>query len=108
MKNFLEKGLVMQIIATAAITGGTVQKVGDIIGVAVTDAKVDEPVAIDIVGVFTDLPKSAGAAFGVGDKLYWDATAGNFTKIASGNTLAGHAWLAANASSTTCVVRLSN
>ena len=98
----------MQIIAGGAITGGTVQKVGDIIGVAVTDAKADEPVAIDIVGVFTDLPKVAGTSFAAGDKLYWDATAGNFTKTATNNTLAGHAWQAATSAATTCVVRLSN
>lgn len=43
----------------------------------------------------SEAPKAAGAAWSVGDALYWDDTAKNFTKTASGNTLCAYALAAA-------------
>jgi predicted RecA/RadA family phage recombinase len=45
-------------------------------------------------GVF-ELTKAAGAAWAVGDKLYWDDTAKAVTKTATSNTLIGAATAAA-------------
>ena len=39
----------------------------------------------------SNAPKASGAAWSIGDALYWDATAKNFTKTSSGNTLCGFA-----------------
>lgn len=39
----------------------------------------------------SNAPKAAGAAWAIGDALYWDATAKAFTKTTSGNTLCGFA-----------------
>ena len=42
-------------------------------------------------GVYDGVPKAAGAAWAIGDILYWDNTAGNFTKTATNNTRVGSA-----------------
>lgn len=39
----------------------------------------------------SDAPKAAGAAWSIGDSLYWDDTAKNFTKTSASNTLCGYA-----------------
>lgn len=39
----------------------------------------------------TRAPKASGAAWSLGDALYWDATNKVFTKTTSGNTLCGFA-----------------
>lgn len=39
----------------------------------------------------SNAPKASGAAWAIGDALYWDATAKNLTKTSSGNTLCGFA-----------------
>lgn len=48
----------------------------------------------------SDAPKAAGAAWAVGDALYWDASAKAFTKTSTANTACGYA-LAAAASADT-------
>ena len=48
----------------------------------------------------SDAPKAAGAAWSVGDALYWDDVAKAFTKTSAGNVLCGYA-LAAAASADT-------
>ena len=45
----------------------------------------------------SDAPKTTGEAWAVGQKLYWDATAGKFTTTATDNTLCGYALQAAAA-----------
>jgi predicted RecA/RadA family phage recombinase len=51
-------------------------------------------------------PKVAGTAFAPGDKCYWDAAAGNITKVTSGNTLCGMCLEAAALADTTIVFML--
>lgn len=43
----------------------------------------------------SDVPKATGAAWSVGDALYWDDAAKNFTKTSAGNTACGYALAAA-------------
>lgn len=50
--------------------------------------------------LISDAPKAAGAAWSVGDALYWDDTAKNFTKTSSANTLCGYALSAAASADT--------
>jgi predicted RecA/RadA family phage recombinase len=48
-----------------------------------------------IAGKVINAPKATGAAWAIGDKLYWDAGNSAFTKTSSGNTLCGVAGAAA-------------
>jgi len=89
-KNYIQEGDVLDHIAAAAIASGDVVRMGKRIGVAVADiaSGASGPVAVE--GVF-NLPKVATQAPAQGALLYWDATAGNLTTTATGNTLAGYA-----------------
>lgn len=52
--------------------------------------------------------KAAGAAWAVGDKLYWDATAKAFTATSTGNTLCGYALQPAASADTVAPIFLFN
>jgi predicted RecA/RadA family phage recombinase len=60
---------------------------------------------VETAGVFT-LPKATGAAWAVGDLLYYDGTAHNITKTSSGNTKIGVATAVAASGDTTGNVKL--
>lgn len=94
MNNFIQNGDVLTVIAPADVVSGQIVKVGQLIGVAVTDAKSGDPVEIKRKGVF-DLPKATGALT-AGDPLYYDGSAKKLTKTkATGLTLVGVAHLGA-------------
>ena len=72
----------------SAISSGDVVLMADIVGVAIADiAATTGTGAVQIEGVWT-LAAAAGA-WVQGDNLYWDSGNSEFTKTASGNTLAG-------------------
>ena len=52
--------------------------------------------AADILGVFEVL-KVAGAAWVLGDRIYWVVATSSFTSVAGANVLVGHAYVAATA-----------
>lgn len=105
MKNFIESGDVLTIPAPAAVASGGVVVAGQLIGVAVSTAASGAAVAVQTRGVF-DLPKAAALAIGLGAAVYWDATPGVVTTIATDNTLIGYATAAAPASAATLRVRI--
>lgn len=73
-KNFRAQGQNMTVVATGAVTSGSFQVVGDMFGVALTDAVVGEEYALRTGGVFDDLPKASAAEPGQGDAAYWTGT----------------------------------
>lgn len=106
MKNFIQKGDFIDVVAGGAITGGSVQKVGDIIGIAATDAATGDSYSLALSGVY-QAPKAASLAINQGDTLYWDAVGAVFNKTSTGNTKAGHAAAGALAADTTVLIRLA-
>lgn len=49
----------------------------------------------------SDAPKTTGEAWAIGQAIYWNASAGEFTTTSSGNTLCGHALATALSGDTT-------
>lgn len=88
MRNYVQRGDTLDIVAPAAVLSGGVVIVGSIVGVSNVDAETGETFALDVVGVFT-LPKVSALAINQGDAVYWDATNKVVTKTASGNTKLG-------------------
>jgi len=105
MKNAVQSGNVLSLIAPYAVASGNAFKVGAIVAVAQADAASGAPVEGVLPGVF-DLPKATAQAWAVGDKVYWDDTAKVMTTTATDNTLVGVATAAAANPSNTGRVRL--
>ncbi len=95
MKNFLQPANSITIPAPAGgVVAGSPVAVGSLRGFASASAAEGEDVAIVRVGLF-EVVKKAGEAWAVGDKLYYKATDGNFTKTATDAVLFGFAAAAA-------------
>jgi predicted RecA/RadA family phage recombinase len=105
MKNYIQKGDVITIVAAAAIESGDAVVVGAKVGVAVADAGIGESVAVALEGVY-ELPKKAADTIDQGQAVYWDADPGEITETSTDHILAGYAWVAAGAATTTVQVRL--
>lgn len=71
MKNFVQDGKAVEVTAPAAATAGEPVEIGSLVGIAVEDAGIGEPVVILTEGVFS-LPADAGVA--AGDKVEWDGS----------------------------------
>jgi len=95
-------------VAGAALTAGDWLVVGAILGVVKEDAASGAPYTIQVRGVFRNAPKTTGAAWTVGDVLYWETTGPSFTKTASGNTEKGYAAAAAASAAAVGTVLLTN
>lgn len=85
MKNFVQPGQTISVVAPADVSSGDLVVVGSIFGVAVTDAAEDDAVEISTGGVY-DLPRTDGVAWTQGQRVYWDATAGEVTSDADLDT----------------------
>jgi predicted RecA/RadA family phage recombinase len=94
MKNYVNAGANLTVIAAAAVAGGAGVLTGAIFGIAQGDAAIGEEVVVVRSGVF-DLPKLEAQAWTAGAKVYWDSGNGWCTTVASGNTLIGAAAVAA-------------
>lgn len=108
MKNFLARGEVIEITASAAIASGEGVVAGTIFGVAANDIAKDASGPINLTGIFS-LPKVGSQAWTVGAAVHWDATNKRCTTVASGNRLIGCAVEAvgSGATLTTGKVRLN-
>jgi predicted RecA/RadA family phage recombinase len=73
----IQAGNVVDYTATANITSGDVVKIGQILGVALTDIANGATGAVQITGVF-EVPKVTAAVFAQGESLTWDVSAGKF------------------------------
>jgi predicted RecA/RadA family phage recombinase len=77
MKNYVQKGDVLTIVAAAAFTSGQVVAVGNTLGVATTAIASGATGELALSGVFT-APKVSGAVIANGETLTWDASAAAF------------------------------
>lgn len=118
-KNKIQEGNILDLKAlsgeTTLVSGG-VYKRGLLVGVITSITRNGAPVFTDQASAEGDdltvelcgcwrVPKATSLAITAGDKLYWDATAGNFNKTASGNTAAGHAIADAGSADTEVKIR---
>lgn len=94
MNNFIQPGNTITLTAPAAVSSGDGVQVGQIFGVATTDAANGAEVEVQRIGVFS-IPKAA-EAISEGDLLYWDNANSVLTKTsAAGLILVGYAIKAA-------------
>lgn len=100
MKNYIQAGANLSVIATAAAAAGAGVKEGSLFGIAQADVEAAGSVTIVRKGVFS-VAKVSAQAWTIGAKIYWDDTAKLFTTVSTSNTLVGAATaVAANPSST--------
>ena len=105
MKNFVQPGNTVTVVAPVAVNSGDGLLVGALFGVATATAAIGTNVEMITVGV-VDLPKAA-VAVTQGAKVYWDDTAKNVTTTSAGNTLIGCAIVAAAVGDGTVRARLN-
>lgn len=107
MKNYVQPGKELDIVAAGAFAAGSVVVVGSLIGVAATAASgAGAEAVVSLEGVYT-LPKKSTDVIGQGDRVYWDASPGEVTSTAAGNKFLGFAWVAAGNGVTSMNVKLS-
>lgn len=106
MKNFIQTGDVVPVIAPAAVSSGDLVLVGSLFGVANTDADSGAAVEITTRGVFS-LPKTSAQAWTLGSAIYWDGAKCTNSDGSGANIKIGHAAAAADNPSAMGVVRLS-
>lgn len=88
MKNYVQAGVVVTLLAPNALNPGDGVLVGSIFGVATTAAANGFPVEVRREGV-VDLPALNTDTAPQGAKAYWDATNKRITATAASNTLVG-------------------
>lgn len=71
MKNHVQKGDTLTLLAPYAVASGAGFQVGSIFAIAVASAAIGAAVEGQMEGVFT-LPKTSAQAWTVGVKVYWD------------------------------------
>ena len=107
MKNFIQHGDMITLVAAAAVTSGQLVRANSLVGVAATDAAIGEEVEVKTSGVF-EVSKTSAQAWEVGQPVYMIAASGLATNVAgTGNYLIGVAVQAAANPSGTGVVRLN-
>lgn len=105
-KTLKQKGEHLDVTAPSDVSSGDVLKVNSIIGICQTDAKSGESVALAVVGVHGPLAKATGETWAIGEPVYWDESASEFTKTSTSNTEAGVAASAAGSTDAIGDVRL--
>ena len=109
MQNYQQRGQTVSVPAPSAnIASGQFLLVGaSIFGAAVhSTVNVGDDLELLTAGVFQNAPKAAGAAWAIGDILYWDNTALNFTKTATNNTRVASALSVQQAGDTAGIIKL--
>lgn len=106
MKNYIQPGHSLTVPApTGGVTSGDVVIVGGLVGIAATDAPEGADVEIETEGVYLIVKKS-GDVVSLGATIYWDATPGEATVTASGNTPIGVAIATASGPATHVKVKI--
>ena len=93
MRNYIQPGHAITLLAPYDVVSGGGLLVGSIFGVASHDAVSGAEVETQLTGVI-DLAKTASQAWTAGAKIYWDNAAKRGTNFASDNTLVDVAVLA--------------
>lgn len=78
-KNFIQRDRSIQMIAVAAIVGGTVVQQQDLVGVAESDAAIGDTFTLNLEGAYDTLAKKPAEAWAKGQKIYFDSATGNLT-----------------------------
>jgi predicted RecA/RadA family phage recombinase len=104
MRNFVHKGNTLELVAPYDVLSGGGLLVGNIFGIANTDALSGTAINADVVGVF-DLAKDT-STFAAGDYVYWDAVNKVGFSTVGTNKKIGVAELAAATGDGTVRVRL--
>jgi predicted RecA/RadA family phage recombinase len=105
MDNFVQKGEALDLTAPYDVASGGGFKVGAIIAIASSAALSGASVVGNVIGVY-DVTSDTGAAWSIGDVVYWDDTNKRFTKTTTSNTKSGVAVAAKTSGATTGRVRL--
>lgn len=107
MKNYIQDGDVLDLLAPYDVVSGAGFQVGDIFAVAMEDALSGAEVRGQTEGVI-ELLKETADDFAVGELAYWDNSAKKVTVVATANKLIGAATEVAAATTATVVrVKLS-
>ncbi|WP_316207589.1 DUF2190 family protein [Bradyrhizobium sp. SZCCHNR3118] len=107
MQNYFARGHNLTVPAPANVNSGDFLLIGaGIFGCAVHAAASGANLEMVTDGVFQNVPKATGAAWSIGDIIYWDNTAKNFTKTATNNTRVASATAAALAGDAVGQVKL--
>lgn len=105
MNNYVQTGTMLTVPAPADVNSGGGVIVGQIFGIASTNAETGDDVAIATQGVF-ELPKVAADDFSIGEAAYWDEAEGLVTVTATDNVAIGVAVSVAAADTASVRVRL--
>lgn len=105
MKNYIQPGDVITVVAPGTVTSGDGVKVGLIFGIAMHDAGSGDDVQIKTTGVFS-LPKTSAQAWTQGVQIYWHDGNSECTTV-DNNVPIGVATVAAANPSATGYVRLT-
>lgn len=107
MKNAIQEGNVLTLVAPYDVLSGAGVQVGSIFGVAAYDALQTEEIEVSVVEVF-EINKKTTDVVTQGLDLYWDDTNKEVTVTASTNLKIGQAILPATSTDTTVQVRLNS
>lgn len=107
MKNFIQEGNAIDVVAGAAVVSGQPLLVGaSLFGICGADAASGQTVAVWTRGVYS-VPKATGQTWTVGATLFWDNTAGKFTSVSNSTAKVAAAVTAAASADTVGTVRLN-
>ncbi len=106
MKNYVQNGDVLTVIAPAATVSGQPLLIGSLFGVACTAAASGAPVEMRTSGVY-DLEAATADVIAAYARVYWDNAAKQVTSTVDSNTLIGCVTEAKAASTTVARVRLN-
>ena len=107
MQNFVMKGDVVTVPAPADTLSSAFVLIGSLFGVASSSAVSGADLELFVGGGVFDVPKVSAQAWAVGNPIYWDSTASNFTTVSTNNTKVGVAVAAAANPSASGRVRLN-
>jgi predicted RecA/RadA family phage recombinase len=106
MKNFIQHGDTITLVAPYNVTSGGGVLVGSIFGIACNDAPASTEMEAKLTGVFS-MQKVATESWSVGSLVYWNDTEKLATSVAVANQLIGVAIVAAASPSSIGIVRLN-
>lgn len=106
MKNFVQAGDTISLVAPYAVVSGDGVLVGNLFGVAVADAANAAAVEVVVVGVF-DINALSTDTGSVGALMYWDNTNRRTTTTATANELIGVLTKAKASGEATARIRLN-
>jgi predicted RecA/RadA family phage recombinase len=106
MKNFIQEGDRIILVAGGTVTSGSPVFIGGSAAIPVISGISGDSIPCQLEGVF-ELTKKESLAITQGDNLYWDSTPGEITKTLADGVYIGRAFAAAGGSDSTVMVKLN-